>query len=448
MAESLTLIDHAQQALELAKRAGASAADAMATRSADLNAGIRNGAPETIERAESFGIGLRVFVGQSSASLSTSDPDPQALQALAETAVAIARAAPADPHAGLAPHALLAPRIPALELADAEQPEMEALQTLARDCEAAGRSMPGITNSEGADAGASRHAVALATSHGFAGEYAATRYSLSLSLIAGTGDAMQRDYDYALTRHLQALDSPETVGRAAAERTLSRMYPRKLPSQRAVVYFEPRTGRQLLGALASAISGAAIARGTSFLKHDLGKAIFAPTITITDDPLQPRGLGSRPFDSEGVGGLARHMIHEGVLTSWLLDVRAASQLGLQTTGHASRGLSGPPQPSPSNFYLQAGTHSPQQLFAAMGDGFYVTETIGHGVNLITGDYSVGASGFWLEGGQRAFAVSEVTIAGNLRDIFRMLVPANDLAFRYAINVPTLAVPDMTIAGTQ
>lgn len=442
------LLSHAEQALALARAAGATAADAICVQSRDLSAGIRAGQPETIESAESTGIGLRVFVGEASASLSTSDFNRDALRQLAENAVAIARAAPADPFAALAPRERLATSIPDLDLADRAMPTMAELQQQARDCEEAGRRMPGITNSEGADASASHYAIALATSHGFAGSYAGTRHSLSLSLIAGAGDTMQRDYDYATTTHRDALPEAATLGRLAAERTLARLNPRKLPSQRATVYFEPRVGRSLLGAFASAISGQSIARGTSFLKGDLGKEIFSPAITITDDPLRPRGLGSRPFDGEGVAGERRDFIAHGVLTSWLLDTRSAAQLGLATTGHASRGLSGAPHPATTNLFIQPGTHTPEQLFAQLGDGFYVTETIGHGVNLITGDYSVGASGFWLTGGVRAYPVSEVTIAGNLREMFRAMIPANDLQFRYASNAPTLAVPGMTIAGTQ
>lgn len=440
------LTDLAAQAVAAAQHAGATAADALAVFSADVSAGIRNGAPETIERAESAGIGLRVFVGQATATLSSSDLTREAMAAMAEQAVAIARAAPADPYAALADAAQLATRIAALDMGDGQSPGIEDLQAMARTAEAVGRDTPGITNSEGADASASEHRMALVTSHGFSGQYASTRHGISLSLIAGSGADMQRDYDYAVATHARDLPAPEAVGAEAAARTLARLSPRKLPSQQTVVYFEPRVGRQLLSAFASAISGAAIARGTSFLKDALDTQIFAESITITDDPLRPRGLGSRPFDAEGVAGAPRDFVSRGMLTSWIMDTRSANQLGLATTGHASRGLSGAPHPLPSNLHLHGGTHTPAELFATLGDGFYVTETIGHGVNLITGDYSVGASGFWLEGGVRAFPVSEVTIAGNLRDMFQNLIAANDLAFRYATNVPTLAVPRMTIAG--
>lgn len=440
------LLTLAAQAVEAARAAGATACDALAIAATDVNASIRNGAPETIERSESVGVGLRVFVGQSSATLSSSDLTAASMRSMAENAVAIARVAPADPFAGLADAALIAKAWPSPDIADSTIPEMNYLQIIARAAEDAGRSAPGITNSNGADASASQHHLALVTSHGFSGHYTTSRYSISTSLIAGSGETMQRDYDYAMTTHQRALPSPESIGHEAAARAVAKLNPRKIASQTAVVYFEPRCGRQLLSAFASAISGSAITRGTSFLKDALNTKIFAENITITDDPLRDFGLGSHPFDAEGIAATPRDFVARGTLTSWVLDTRSANQLGLVTTGHASRGLSGAPHPSTTNLYLHGGTSTPAELFAQLGDGFYVTETIGHGVNLITGDYSVGASGFWLEGGVRAYPVSEVTIAGNLRDMFANLVAANDLEFRYGTNVPTLAIPHITIAG--
>ena len=444
--DSEALLSLAARAVEAAQKAGATASDALAIGATDITASIRNGQPETIERAESTGIGLRVFVGQGAATLSSSELTAESMADMAARAVAIARAVPADPFGGLADASLLAKKWPSPDIHDTTLPEMAQLQTLAREAEDAGRANSAITNSGGADASASEHRIALATSHGFHGNYATSRYSISTSLIAGSGDSMQRDYDYDMVTHYRDLANAAAIGQHAAERTVAKLNPRKLPSQSATVYFEPRTGRQLLSALASAISGASIARGTSFLKDAMGEQLFAKNITVTDDPLRDHGLGSHPFDAEGIAATKRDFIAGGILTSWILDTRSANQLGLKTTGHASRGLSGSPHPSTTNFYLHGGTQSPAELFTELGDGFYVTETIGHGTNLITGDYSVGASGFWLENGHRMYPVSEVTIAGNLRDIFRNLVPANDLTFRYATNVPTLAVPNMTIAG--
>ena len=440
------MISRAEAAVAAAKKAGADASDALALTSMDLSTSIRHGKPEAIESAESSGIGLRVFVGQSSATLSTSEFSADALKSLAENAVAIARVAPADSFATLADKSQLAYDFAPLEAADDFTADMAMLQAHARAAEAAGLSVEGITNSEGGDASMSKHSIALVTSHGFSGAYSSARYAISTSLIAGSGDSMQRDYDYAYACFHNDLDAPEVIGKNAAKRTLERMHPHKIKSQTATVYFEPRAGRQLLSAFAGAISGSAISRGTSFLKDALNTEIFAKNIRITDDPRLKRGLASHPFDAEGVAAKKMDFVAEGKLTSWVLDTRSANQLNMKTTGHASRGLASAPHPSTSNLYLQGGVLTPEELFIDQGDGFYVTETIGHGTNLITGDFSVGASGFWIEKGERAFPVSEVTIAGNLRDIFKSLIPANDLAFKYATNVPTLAIPRMTIAG--
>lgn len=441
------LIARAEQAVAAAIKAGATAADALALESSDANTSIRNGKPESIEQAESCAIGVRVFIGTSCATLSTSEFSTDALANLATNAVAIARVAPSDPFAGLADASQLAKHFTPLDAADETTPSMADLQAMARAAEAAGLAVAGITNSEGGDASASRHRVALVTSHGFAGAYHTARYSISASLIAGSGDTMQRDYDYSLTTHHADLTAAEWIGQRAAERAVSRLSPRKIPSQQAVVYFEPRAGRQLLSAFSGAISGSAITRGTSFLKDALGSEIFAKNIRITDDPRMKRGLASRAFDAEGIAAKAMDFVSEGALTSWVLDSRSARQLGLKTTGHASRGLASSPHPSTSNLYMHGGKQTPDELFAQLGDGFYVTETIGHGTNLLTGDFSVGASGFWLEAGVRAYPVSEVTIAGNLRDMFKTLIPANDLVFTTSTSVPTLAIPRMTIAGS-
>lgn len=440
------MLSRAEAAVAAAKKAGADAADALALASSDISTSIRNGQPESIEHAESSAIGLRVFVGDSSATLSTSEFSTEALANLAANAVAIARVAPPDPYSKLADSSLLAHHFTPLEAADDFTPSMSDLQAQARAAEAAGRSVAGITNSEGGDASASHHTLALVTSHGFAGSYTSSRYALSASMIAGTGDSMQRDYDYAYVTHHADLASAESIGIAAATRAIERMHPRKIASQTATVYFEPRAGRQLLSAFANAISGSAITRGTSFLKDALGAPLFAENIRITDDPRLKRGLASRAFDAEGVAAKPMDFVANGTLQSWVLDTRSATQLGLQTTGHASRGLASAPHPSTSNLYLHGGTYTPDELFAQLGDGFYITETIGHGTNLITGDFSVGASGFWIEDGVRAYPVSEVTIAGNLREMFSRLVAAKDLTFKYATNVPTLAIPKLTIAG--
>ncbi|MBN8544204.1 MAG: TldD/PmbA family protein [Alphaproteobacteria bacterium] len=438
--------DAAQKAITLAMRSGADASDALIVTSRDLTASIRNEAPETIEQSEACGLGIRVFVGKRTATLSTSDLSPHAIEKLVENTVAIAKAAPTDPHVALADAALLAAALPELELADNTEPSMKDLQRLARECEAAGRSEKGITNSEGADASWGTLHVGLFTSHGVAHEYRTTHGGLSLSLIAGTGDTMQRDYAYSSKRFMRDIRSAESIGKEAALRTLRRMNPRKIASTNLPVIFEPRVGKQLLGAFAGAISGSAIARGTSFLKQDLGKQVFSKTISISDDPLIKRGLASRPCDGEGVAVKKQAMVSAGTLNSWFLDTRSANQLGMKTTGHASRSLSSAPHPSATNLYIEAGVQTPKALMQETGTALYITETFGHGVNLITGDYSQGASGFMVENGEMIYPVSEITIAGNLRELFAQLTAANDLTFEYGFNVPTLRVANMAVAG--
>jgi len=442
-----TLLAASTDLVARAKKAGADNADAIAVSSTQLNAGVRLAVPETIERAESMGVGLRVFCGKSSATLSTADTSEAGLSKLVESAVAIARAAPPDAFASLADSALLAKTIPDLEMVDALEPTIDMLLARAKACEEAGRDVAGIRNSEGADASFSSTTIALASSHGVEASYRQTYSALSLSLIAGEGETMQRDYAYRTTRFASELPDAAEIGREAATRTLAKMHPEKIPSQTISVAFDPRVGKSLLSAFASAINGAAIARGTSFLKDAMGTQVFAPHITIVDDPFIKRALGSRPIDGEGVAPQRRNLIEAGTLTSWLLDTRSANQLGLTTTGHASRGISSAPHPAASNLYIAAGKETPETLLKDAGTVFYVTETFGHGVNMITGDYSQGASGFLYVNGECRQAISEVTIAGNLRAMFAALTPANDLHFHYATNVPTLLVASMTVAGT-
>jgi len=267
-----------------------------------------------------------------------------------------------------------------------------------------------------------------------------------MTAIAGDGTAMERDYDYSSTLHASDLENAQTIGRRAGERAVKRLNPRKVATRRVPVVFDSRISGSLVSHLASAANGASIARQTSFLREKLGEKIFASGIDIVDDPLRPRGLRSRPFDAEGVAGRRRMLVEDGVLKTWILDCATARELDLETTGHAQRGVSSTPSPSASNLHLVAGSKSPDQLIGEIEDGFYITDMIGMGVNLVTGDYSRGASGFWIENGERTYAVSEVTIAGHLSEIFAGLVPANDLVFRYGTNAPTLRVEGMTVAG--
>jgi len=432
--------------LDAAKRAGADAADALFVEGVSSSVSYRLGKLEDVERAENYDIGLRVFVGQQVAFISSTDHSPDALAALPERAVTMARLAPEDKFAGLAPKDRLAKIIPQLDLEDASEPSADLLIERARDVEAAAMAVAGVTNSEGGGASFSRSAVALATSTGFYGRYAATSHGIGVAVLAGEGTGMERDYDQASARHASDLRSPADIGRTAGEKAVKRLNPRSMKSQSVPVVFHPDEAGGLLGHFAGAISGTAIARGVSFLKDKMGQSIFAPGINIIDDPHRVRGLRSKPFDGEGVANARRAFIEDGRLTSWILECASARQLGLETTGHAARGTGGPPSPSSTNLYLEAGTLSVKDLIGDIKQGFYVTELMGMGVNGVTGDYSRGAAGFWIENGQIAYPVSEVTIAGNLKDMFASLVPASDLEFRHGVNSPTVRIEGMTLAG--
>jgi PmbA protein len=441
---SLTTL--AERLIAAAKKAGADAADAVAVRSVSLNVEVRDGAVEESERAEGDDVGLRVLVGKKQAVVSTNDIAGASPDELAARAVAMARAAPEDKYAGLADAALLAKTIPDLDLLDPDLPDVAALETMARAAEQAGVAISGVSKSGGASASAGIGGMVLVTSHGFHGTYLGSRHSLSMMAIAGEGTGMERDYDFSSALHAHDLESAEKIGRSAGERAVARLNPRKMTTRKVPVVFDPRVAGSLVSHLANAANGSAIARKTSFLKDKMGAKLFADGIRIVDDPLRPRGQRSRPFDGEGVGGKELALVEDGVLRSWILDSATARELGLVTTGHASRGVSGGPSPGATNLYLEAGTQSPDELIADIKDGFYVTDLIGSGVNGVTGDYSRGASGFWIENGKRTFAVSEVTIAGHLFDIFRTLTPASDLTFRYGTNAPTVRVEGLTLAG--
>jgi PmbA protein len=439
------LTDLAERLVAAAARAGADAADAVAVRSVSLAVEVREGAVEESERSEGDDVGLRVFVGRRQAVVSTNDVKADVAQ-LAERAVAMARVAPEDPFAGLADPGELARAIADLDLLDPHLPTVALLEERAKRAEAAGLAIEGVTKSGGASASAGIGGMVLVTSSGFRGAYLNSGQSVSMTAIAGDGTAMERDYDYTSALHSADLDSPEKVGRTAGERTVARLNPRKVETKRVPVVFDRRVAGSLVGHLAGAINGAAVARKTSFLKDRLGERLFKAGISVVDDPLRLRGLRSRPFDAEGVATKRLAVVEDGVLKSWFLDSATARELGLGTTGHAQRGVSSTPSPGASNLHLSAGKDTPEALLADIAEGFYITDLIGMGVNQVTGDYSRGASGFWIENGKRGYPVSEVTIAGNLIDMFRELSPANDLEFRFGTNAPTVRVEGLTVAG--
>ncbi len=440
------LTDLAERLVSAARRAGADQADAIAVRSVSLSVDVRDGEVEESQRSEGDDLGLRVIVGHKQAVVSTNDLKGNGFDALAERAVAMARAAPEDRFAGLADPSLLATTLPDLDLLDPEMPDVEMLETRAREAEAAGLAVAGVTKSGGSSASAGIGGLVLVTSHGFHGATIGSRHGVAMTAIAGEGTGMERDYDFSSTLHASDLENAQAIGRHAGERAVKRLNPRKVATRRVPVVFDSRISGSLVGHLASAANGSAIARKTSFLREKLGAKIFASGIDIIDDPLRPRGLRSRPFDAEGIAGRSRKLVEDGVLKTWLLDSATARELDLETTGHAQRGVSSTPSPSASNLHLVPGERSPDELIADIEDGFYITDMIGMGVNLVTGDYSRGASGFWIENGECTYAVSEVTIAGHLFEIFASMTPANDLVFRYGTNAPTVRVEGMTVAG--
>lgn len=430
-----------------AKRAGADAADALIYHAVSSSVSWRLGRLEDVERAEGRDLGLRILYGKRQASVSTTDFSNAGLAELVERCAAMAKAAPEDPFCGLAPEDRLAkPPFPDLDLGDFNEPDTETLKARASACEEAALAVKGVVNSEGASASYGEGGKWFATSHGFFGFSGGSRHSISVSVVARDSGGMERDYDYDSKTHYDDMRAPDAIGRRAAERAVERLNPQKLKSQTAPVIFDQRLSSSLLGSLAGAINGAAIARGVSFLKDKKGQQVFAKGVNVIDDPFMKRGAGSRPFDGEGVAAKALRIIDDGVLTDWLMNSAHARQLGLETNGRATRGVGGAPGAGPTNFYLDAGAKSPAELMADVGKGLIVSDMFGPQVNPNTGDYSVGCAGFWIENGQKAYPVSEITIAGNILDMYRSLVAGDDLEFRGSVNAPSLLVGAMTIAG--
>lgn len=441
--ESLNLLE---DLIRKAKAAGADSADAVMFHAVSLSHAQRLGNVERLEREESNDLGLRVFKGKRQAIVSSSDKSQAALDELVERAVAMAKVVPEDPFCGIADPDQIAREIPQLDICDPMEPTPEELIERAKRCEEAALAVEGVTNSGGADASWGAAHIAMAASNGFAGGYSSSGHSLSVSVLAGGRDGMERDYDFSSAVYGEDLRTAEEIGRQAGENTVARLNPRKPKTAQVPVIFDPRVSASLMSHMIGAINGPAIARGTSFLKDYLGKQVFAKGINIIDDPHRPRGLRSKPFDGEGLANQRRAIIADGELQTWLLSLSSARQLGLQSTGNASRGTSGTPGPAPTNLYMEPGELSPEELIADIKQGFFVTEMMGSSINGLTGDYSRGAGGFWIENGQIAYPVSEVTIAGNLKDMYLQLTPANDLVFRYGSNAPTLRVEGMTVAG--
>ena len=436
-----------QDLVASALRAGADAAEAVSAEVRSLSVGVRLGELEDVEREERRDLGLRVFVGRRQAVVSSSDLSPEVRARLVERAVAMARLAPEDPYCGLAPRdRLVRGPLPDLQLYDPTEPSPDALERAAVDAEAVARSIEGVSNSEGAGASWSSASSRLVTSEGFSGFSQASGFSLSASAIAEDENGMERGGEGRFTRHMSDLPTAEAIGAEAGRRAVARLGARKIDSCTAAVLFENRTATSVLGPMVGAISGSAVARGVSFLKDKLGQPVFAPGVRIVDDPLRLRGLGSSAFDDEGVATQLRAIIDDGVLTTWLMNSSAARQLGMETTGHASRGLADAPGIGPHNLTLEPGPDSPAALMRAAGEGLWVTSMFGPSLNGNTGDWSAGVSGFWFEAGEIAYPVSEITVAGNLIELYRRLTPASDLEIRGASNAPSLLIDGLAVAG--
>ena len=434
--------------ISAARKAGADGADAVYARGQSQSVSQRLGTPEAIERSEENDIGLRVFIGRQQACVSSSDVSPAALTGLAERAVAMAKVAPEDPYARLATAAEVTGAPPELEMYDSTEPHADDLRDRAAAAEDAARAVDGVTNSEGAEAGWGLTDVTIAASNGFLGRYRRSSHYVSASVLAGSGQAMERDYDYDAKVFLSDLGDAASIGRNAGQRAVRRLGAKSPKTGSLPVVFDKRASASLLRHFASAVNGAAVARGTSFLKDALGTQVFAQGIDVVDDPHRARGFKSRPFDAEGVATNHSAIVTNGTLQSWFLDLATATQLATTTTGHASRGVGGPPSPSPSNLYIAAGAQSPAAMIADIKEGILVNELMGMSISIVTGDYSRGAAGFWIENGQITHPISEATIAGNLKEMFANLTAADDLEFKYGVDAPSLRVDGMTVAGSN
>jgi PmbA protein len=437
----------AESLVERGIAAGATAADAMYAGERSSGVQVRLGEIESVSRSEGEEVGLRLFVGQRSATVASSDLSDEALGVLVERCVAMAREAPEDRYAGLAPEALLhRGPLPVLDSIDSDEPDPEALRERAFDAEQAALAVAGVTNSSGSGASSSASIVALATSGGFAGAYSSTGHGCSAGVIAGDGATMQRDHAWHSARHLADLEPAAEIGRRAGERAVARLNPSRPRPGKYPVLFDPRVSASLLGHFAGAITGSSIARKTSVLQDKLGAQVFAEGVSIIDDPLRRRGLRSRPFDGEGVRVSRQELVSGGLLNQWIAESASARQLGIQPTGHAARGVGGAPGASPSNLFMAPGVRTREELLAAFPEAVLIIELIGHGANLVTGDYSRGAVGFMVRGGEIAEPVAEITIASNLMEMFATLEPASDLEFRHGTDAPTILVPEMTVGA--
>ena len=443
----MSFFNSSRDLIQKARSQGSDEAEVCLSYGTGFSVSQRLGCLDRLQRSETFEIGLRVFIGKRQALVTSGDPRVlERGDSLVERAVEMARAVPEDRYCGLANSEQITREFPDLDLCSDRPLSVEGLRERVQEAEESALQVQGVTNSERAEGSWSEVSFILVTSQGFQGIYTRSWHSLSVCVLAGQGTEMERDYEFSTAVYPTDLLSPQEIGHKAGRQAVSRLYPRKLDTQRVPVIYDPRVSGSLLSHLSSAISGTAITRQTSFLRESLGQRIFPEGIEVIDDPFVIRGLRSRPFDGEGVGPSRRKIIDDGYLTTWLLDARSARSLGLVSTGHASRSSGSLPSPSPFNLTFTPGVKTPGELIAEIKHGFYVTELIGMGVNSMTGDYSRGVSGFWIEDGALIFPVSEMTLAGNLKEMFARLEVGNDLSRRYGIDAPTIRIDGMTLAG--
>jgi len=441
----------AEWVLQQARKSGASAAEVIIVNAEGLSAGVRLGRVEKLKSSRDRRVGIRVFTGQSAATASTAEFERDSLAQFVAETVELAKLTAPDPWSGLPDPSLHPKNLPELELADAVGGRIDAARALehARETEAAALgSDPRIKNSEGAEFDAGFHQVTFANSQGFIGQYGTTAYSLSVAPVAQDGDSMQRDHWYSMSRRYDKLESADSIGRTAAMRTLRRLGARKVKTTRAPVIFDPDMAAGLIRSLVGAACGPALYKGASFLLGKLGQQVASPRVTIIDDALMRGGLGSKPFDGEGLATRRQTVVDKGVLATYLLDSYSARKLKLESTGSASRGIGDGPGVSSTNLYLEPGAYTPEEIIASVQSGLFVTELIGFGVNSVTGDYSRGASGIWIENGKLTYPCQEITIAGNLKEMFLSIeMIGNDLTWKSSVASPTLKISEMTIAGS-
>jgi PmbA protein len=437
-----------EELISKAIKHGADSADAVWVKNKSTSASSRLGKLEQLNNSDEEQLGLRVFIGKKQSIVSSSDCSPKVFNDIIDRSIKMAKTIPEDPYVGIAEPDQLAKTLPEIDIFDPFEVTTDTLINSAITCENTARSVKGITNSEGASASWSESSVCIATSNGFNRSYKSTGGSLSVSVLAGQSNTgMEVDYDYSTAVYWNDLKSPEELGCSAANRAIKRLNAQKIKSGKFPVVYEPRVAKGILGHLIGGINGISASKGTTFLKDKMGKQIFNTNIFIKEEPHRRRGLRSKQCDAEGLENKKRNLIEKGMLKTWLLDLYTARKMNLNPTGHASRNVSSQPSPSITNVYLEKGNSSPEKLISNIKAGLFITDTFGQGVNSVTGNYSRGIAGFWIDNGEITFPINEITVASNLNEMFANLIPANDLELSYGIDSPTIMIENMSVAGS-